>query len=357
MQALDKNLYGQSLGDLEDWMKKEGFPAYRASQLFGWLQDKQAKDFTTMTNLPKKIKKRLAEEGYHIHLPEIIKKSHSADRQTFKLLLGLADGHSIETVLMRYDRQDSRKRNTVCVSSQVGCAMGCSFCATGQAGISRNLSAGEIVGQVLLASLLLEEEEGLQRVSNVVYMGMGEPLNNYQAVLKSIHILSHSQGLNIGKRRISLSTCGLVPKIRQLAQEKLPITLAISLHASRNDLRDQLIPVNKSYPLESLIEACKDYFQATGRRITFEYTLIDGVNDSREDAQRLSKLIRGFPASINLIPLNEVSHASYKTAKAPQAFARRLEELGLDATIRQEMGGQIQAACGQLKERQQREQE
>lgn len=346
---MDKNLYGYNLEELTKLMKEVSLPTFRGKQLFNWMQGNQAYSFNEMTNIPKSIANTLKGLGYTCALPIVLLKSVSDDQMTMKCLLELEDGQQIETVLMRYRRNSSRNRNTVCVSSQVGCAMACPFCATGNAGFKRNLSTAEIVGQIALMNRLLKEVEPEEKVTNVVYMGMGEPLNNYERVVRSIRLLNESQGLNIGMRRITVSTCGLVPQILRLADEGMQVTLAVSLHAATNEKRDILVPVNKRYPLEELVSACKRYYDVTKRKLTFEYTLIEGENDGEVDAMNLKKLLRDLHCNVNVIPLNVVSHADFKRSHFAKRFVQRLNDLHLEAFIREEMGLGIDAACGQLK--------
>ncbi|QRN86242.1 23S rRNA (adenine(2503)-C(2))-methyltransferase RlmN [Clostridia bacterium] len=346
---MDNNLYGYSIEELTSLMKRENLPRFRAKQIFNWIQINHASSFTEMTNIPKTIATRLEDAGYSCTLPTVLQKSISDDQMTIKCLLELEDGQQIETVLMRYHRSSARNRNTVCVSSQAGCAMGCPFCATGNAGFKRNLSTAEIVGQIALMNKLLQELEAEENVTNVVYMGMGEPLNNYEQVVRSIRLLNEDQGLNIGMRRITVSTCGLVPQILRLAEEGMQVTLAVSLHATTNAKRDILVPVNKKYPLEVLLKTCERYYETTKRKLTFEYTLIEGENDSEQDARNLKSLLRNLHCNINVIPLNVVSHADYKRSHFAQHFAKRLNDMNLEAFIREEMGLGIDAACGQLK--------
>ncbi|KYH32526.1 23S rRNA (adenine(2503)-C(2))-methyltransferase RlmN [Neomoorella mulderi] len=325
-----------------------GEAPYRGRQLFHWLHRRRATSLDEMTNLPGAFRARLA--GRALLPPvEIKNRRVAADGLTRKLLLRLADGELIECVLMTY--ADGRRRQTACLSSQVGCAMGCSFCATGQGGFRRNLTPGEIVLQALALVGEGQQRDPEGRLSNIVFMGMGEPLLNYQAVLKAVRIFEHPAGWGISHRRITISTCGLVPQIRQLAGEEPPLELAVSLHAATNELRERLMPINRRYPLEELIPACRHYSQVTGRRVTFEYALIAGVNDRREDARRLIELLQGTLAFVNLIPLNPVPGNPFQGVSGEKArlFATWLQQAGLAAAVRESRGQDIAAACGQLR--------
>jgi 23S rRNA (adenine2503-C2)-methyltransferase len=343
------NLYGFNIEQLDKLMKEENLPSFRAKQLYNWLQKNQVLGWEGMKNIPQAMVQKLKDTGYGCSLPRILNQSTSEDGMTVKCLLELEDGEKIETVLMRYRRSSSRKRNTVCVSSQVGCAMGCPFCATGNAGFKRDLSVAEIVGQIALMNRIIRETEPEEQVTNVVFMGMGEPLQNYDQVIPAIRLINHEQGLNIGMRRITISTCGLVPRILDLAEEGMQVTLAVSLHAATDEKRSKLVPVNKKYPLEQLLSACQIYYEKTKRKITFEYTLIEGENDSEQDALDLKELLKDIHCNINVIPLNVVSHADFRRSRSAHRFAKRLNDLHLEAIIREEMGLGIDAACGQLK--------
>lgn len=347
-----EDLQGMSLKEYELLMEELGQPRYRAVQLFQWVHGKAIKDMKEATNLPKTLIEKL-EQRVSFQPLKIIKKQVSEIDDTAKFLFALSDGQRVETVRMSYKRKNSRDRHTVCVSTQVGCAMGCVFCATGLSGWVRNLTVGEIVGQVLAVQRNLQTVYPGEKITNVVFMGMGEPLLNYDNVIKALHILNAPDGLNIGMRRISLSTCGIVPGIRKLAEEKLPIVLAISLHAPNNKLRDELMPINRKYPLEELLAACDYYINSTGRRITFEYALIEGKNDSMEHARELGRLLSGMLANVNLIPFNPVLETGLTRPgiKKVRAFARELESFGIEVAIREEKGSDIEAACGQLRRR------
>ena len=316
-----------------------GQPAFRAKQLFSWLHEKRVQEFSAMTNLPKGLLQQL-EQQCTIEVLRPLRKQCAKDG-TVKYLFGLADGNSIETVLMRYSYG-----NSVCVSTQVGCRMGCRFCASTQGGRVRNLTAGEIAGEIY--AVMADTGE---RVSHIVLMGIGEPLDNFDNVMDFLSIISCPQGVNIGMRNISLSTCGLVPMIEKLAQKKLGLTLSVSLHAPTNGMRSSMMPVNDAYPLEELIPACRAYQKATGRRISFEYSIARGVNDSEQTARKLAKLIEGMGAHVNLIPINPVDGSPYSAADAANVrrFQSTLLSLGVNATVRRRLGTEISAACGQLR--------
>lgn len=316
-----------------------GQPAFRAKQLFSWLHEKRVQEFSAMTNLPKSFLQQL-EQQCTIETLRPLRKQCAKDG-TVKYLFGLADGNSIETVLMRYSYG-----NSVCVSTQVGCRMGCRFCASTQGGRVRNLTAGEIANEIY--AVMADTGE---RVSHIVLMGIGEPLDNFDNVMDFLSIISCPQGVNIGMRNISLSTCGLVPMMEKLAQKKLGLTLSVSLHAPTNEMRSSMMPVNDAYPLEKLIPACRAYQRATGRRISFEYSIARGVNDSEQTARKLAKLIEGMGAHVNLIPINPVDGSPYSAADAANVrrFQNTLLSLGVNATVRRRLGTEISAACGQLR--------
>lgn len=324
---------------LAAFAKENGWPAFRARQIFSWLHAKGANSFDQMTDLPKTMIAQLEETCVIERLTvERVQKSKDG---TEKYLLGLADGNCIETVLMRYEYG-----NTVCVSSQVGCRMGCRFCASTQGGRVRNLTAGEIADEVYTAA----RETG-ERVSHIVLMGIGEPLDNFDNVMDFLSIISSDKGVNIGMRNISLSTCGLVPMIGKLAERHLGLTLSVSLHAPVNEMRSSMMPVNDAYPLEKLIPACRAYQKETGRRISFEYSMVRGVNDSPQTAAELASLIRGMGAHVNLIPINPVDGSPYSATDAANVrrFQKQLQDLGVNATVRRRLGTDISAACGQLR--------
>jgi 23S rRNA (adenine2503-C2)-methyltransferase len=347
------------LGDL-DWNELEavikglGQPSFRAKQVFQWVQQKGVTRWDEMTNVPKSLKEALAQH-YTLAGMTVIKRDESKLDETVKYLLELRDGETIETVLMAYEQQLGRERRTVCVSTQVGCRLGCAFCATGKSGFKRNLEVNEILGQVLAVNKDLSKWSSAS-VTNLVFMGMGEPLLNYDNLVKSLVILNHPDGLNISMRRISVSTSGIVPGIYRLAQEEMPLVLAISLHAPNNELRNRLMPINRRYPLEELLEACHYWAERTNRRITFEYILLDRVNDNLKQAQELVDLLRGLLANVNLIPFNSVADAGFSqpSRNRVMAFRRYLEEHGVAAVIREEKGSDIAAACGQLRRQEMR---
>lgn len=334
-----------TLPELEARLRGWGEPPYRARQVWEWIYGHGATQFAQMTNLPAALRARL-ETAFTLAPFEPIAEHLSEDGQTRKLALRLADGEIIETVWMRYETRES-----VCVSTQAGCAMGCVFCATGQGGLRRNLTAGEIVGQVLAFARLLTPQS--TRVTNVVFMGMGEPFANYDAVWQAACTLMDPAGLGIGARHIVISTVGIIPGIRRFAQQRSQVRLAISLHAPHDALRDQLIPINRAYPVSPLMDAVRDYVKLTGRRVTFEYALIAGVNDKPEQAQALAALLRGLPAHVNLIPLNPVADSPWRPSPRERVrrFQAALTEHGIACTVRLGRGTDIQAACGQLRAR------
>jgi len=326
-----------TLEELSAYCKELGQPAFRARQIFRWLHQGAA-SFDEMSSIPKELRGRLAEQCRLTH-PEVERRQVSAQDGTIKYLWRLWDGNCIETVLMRY-----KHGNTVCVSSQVGCNMGCVFCASTVGGKVRNLSASEILDQVIFT-----QKDSGEPVSNIVMMGIGEPLDNFENVLRFLELVNHPEGLNIGMRHISLSTCGLPEKIDKLASYELQLTLSVSLHAPEDALRSSLMPVNRAVGVEALMAACRRYFEKTGRRISYEYAMIDGVNDSDQQADRLCKLLRGQPGHVNLIPLNDVAHSPLKPSRRVRQFQERLERHGITATVRRKLGGDIDASCGQLR--------
>ena len=295
-----------------------------------------------MTNISKATREKLSAVSF-ISTLKIREKYVSKIDKTTKYLFELPDGNCIESVVMYYNHGIS-----ICISSQVGCRMGCGFCASTIGGLYRSLTAGEILNQVIFAQKDIGE-----RISNIVMMGIGEPLDNFENVKKFLRNVNHEKGLNIGYRHISLSTCGLVPKIYELAKENMPITLSVSLHAPNNDIRNSIMPVNKKYPIEELIKACKDYIKTTTRRISFEYSLISGVNDSMENADELARLLKGMLCHVNLIPVNKIEEREYKKGNKQEirAFCERLNSRGINATVRRELGSDIQASCGQLRKK------
>ena len=323
--------------ELGVYMKELGQPAFRAKQIFLWLQ-RGVTSFDEMSNLAKPLRAKLAEECY-ITAPAAERKQVSKLDGTIKYLWRLRDGNCIETVLMRY-----MHGNTVCVSCQVGCNMGCIFCASTLGGKVRDLTASEILDQVIFTQLDSGED-----ISNIVMMGIGEPLDNFDNVLRFLTLVNHPDGLNIGMRHISVSTCGLVKKIDKLAQLGLQLTLSVSLHAPDDETRSRLMPVNRAVGVETLMDSCRRYFETTGRRISFEYAMIDGVNDGDAQADRLVELLRGMPGHVNLIPLNDVAESPLKPSRRVRQFQQRLESQGVTATVRRKLGGDIDASCGQLR--------
>lgn len=347
-------LKGLNIEEIAQFLVSIGEPKYRAKQLAEWIFQRNCADFQQMTNLPQALRAKLAELAEIDHLT-IKQQQVAAAGDTVKYLFMLADGEQIESVLMIHPVKDGGTRLTVCISTQVGCAMRCAFCATGMGGLQRNLTVAEIINQILTIEANLPCQGGLPaKVDNIVLMGMGEPLLNYRAVIQAVRIMNVPDGLGIGARHITISTCGVVPGILQLAQEGLQVVLAVSLHAPDDKLRNQLVPVNRKYPLAELISACKEYIKVTGRRITFEYILIDGVNDQPSQARALCRLLHGILCNVNLIPLNPVD-PKYRRPAAGQVnrFKEILTDGGITATIREEKGADIAAACGQLRRRNQ----
>ena len=338
------NLYGQEMEKLKKLMVEEGQKPFRAVQLYTWIYEKKATSFDEMSDISLKFREVLKEK-YCLDLPKIYTKQVSSDG-TIKLLLELNDGKKVECVLMRYNYGCA-----VCVSSQVGCNMACSFCSSGILGKQRNLEPEEMVGQILTINKILEEEGNGQHVTHIVVMGTGEPFDNYDNVMDFVRIVNNQKGLAIGARHITVSTCGLVEGIKKYAREGLQTNLAISLHAPNNELRNQLMKVNKAYPLEVLMEAVKEYEAIANRRVTYEYLLIQDVNDNKENAEELIKLIKGTMGYVNLIPYNETNKNDYKRPSGNRihAFLDWLIKGGVNATIRKEFGSDIDAACGQLK--------
>ena len=325
--------------EITDALRAMGEPAFRGKQVFSWLH-KGATDFAEMNNLSKPLREKLGKE-FTITAPTVARKQVSRLDGTVKYLWELRDGNCIETVLMSYHHG-----NTVCISSQVGCRMGCKFCASTIAGKVRDLTPSEMLDQVLFTQL-----DSGKDISNIVLMGIGEPLHNFDNVMDFLEIISCPEGVNIGMRNISLSTCGLVPKIDQLAEKKLQLTLSISLHAPTNQIRSSMMPVNDAYPVEQLIQTVRRYQETTGRRVSFEYSMVRGVNDSDACARQLADLIRGMGAHVNLIPINPVDGSPYSATDAANVrrFQQKLESLGVNATVRRRLGSEISAACGQLR--------
>lgn len=341
-----KELLSLEKGELEALLTSLGEPRYRATQIFTQLHRGIAPE--EMTNIGKTTKERFGAVAFY-HLPAVRKKLVSALDGTVKYLFELSDGHCVESVLMHYEHG-----TTICISSQVGCAMGCKFCASTIGGRVRNLTAGELVGQVIAAA-----KDSGERIGGIVMMGIGEPLDNFDNVVRFLRLVNHPEGQNIGYRHISLSTCGLVDKIDRLAELSLPITLSISLHAADDETRTAIMPINRRYNVATLLDACRRYYQKTGRRISFEYTLISGKNDAPEAARRLAILLNRslrsrtdtMPIHVNLIPVNEVEETGFRRAgkQAVSRFCAVLEENGIRATVRRKLGADINASCGQLR--------
>lgn len=333
------DLKSMSQQEMMDLLRSMGQPAFRGRQVFTWLH-RGAQSFEEMSNLPKSLREQLQAECL-ISVPKAARKQLSRQDGTMKYLWELADGNCIESVLMRYHHG-----NTVCISSQVGCRMGCAFCASTIAGKVRDLTPAEMLDQVLFTQM----DSGLE-ISNIVLMGIGEPMDNLNTVLKFLELVNHPDGMNIGMRHISLSTCGVIPGIERLAALGLQLTLSVSLHAPDDETRSKIMPVNRAYPVDELFAACHNYFQKTGRRISFEYAMIDGVNDHDWQADLIAKRLKGMPGHVNLIPLNDVVESPFKPSKRTAAFQKRLESHGLTATVRRSLGGDIDASCGQLRRR------
>ena len=329
--------------ELTAWLKELGEPAFRAKQIFRWLY-RGVRSFDEMTDLSKALREKLAGATL-LTPPTVARKQVSAQDGTIKYLWELADGNCVESVLMRYQHG-----NTVCISCQVGCRMGCAFCASTIAGKVRDLTPAEMLDQVLFTQL----DSGAP-VSNIVLMGIGEPLDNFDTVLRFLELVNHPDGLNIGMRHISLSTCGLAEQIDKLAGYRLQLTLSVSLHAPDDETRSKIMPVNRSYGVERLLDSCRRYFETTGRRISYEYAMIDGVNDADWQADLLARRLRGMPAHVNLIGLNEVEESPLKPSRRMAAFQKRLEDHGVTVTVRRKLGGDIDASCGQLRRRAMRE--
>lgn len=340
------DLKSMTLEEITAALRAMGEPSFRGKQVFTWLH-RGITDFDEMMNIPKSLREKLRAE-YYITVPTVARKQVSKLDGTIKYLWELQDGNCIETVLMSYHHG-----NTICISSQVGCRMGCKFCASGLNGKKRNLSAGEILDEILF----MQKDSG-EKVSNIVLMGTGEPLDNYDNVLKFLHLVSCPEGINIGQRHISLSTSGIADKIETLAKEKLQITLSVSLHAPDDETRSSIMPVNDAYPVERLMQACRYYFDTTGRRISYEYMMARDKTDRPWQAEKLAKLLRGRPGHVNLIPLNEVEESPLSPSKPEtvRRFQQALEKRGVTATVRRRLGPDIDAACGQLRRREMKEQ-
>ena len=334
-----KNIKDYTLDELKEELKEIGEKPFRAEQIYKWIYEARVSDFDEMTNLSLELREKL-KQIYEIKEFKILKKQVASDG-TRKYLFDVLDGNAIETVLMEYHHGFS-----ICVSSQIGCKMGCKFCASTGIPFARNLSTGEIIEQIMAV-----ERDANVRISNIVFMGIGEPLDNYDNVVKAIRIINHPKGLNIGARHISISTSGLVPKIYQLAEENIQCTLSISLHATTDEQRSKMMPVNNIYHIEELLQACKDYIEKTHRRISFEYALAKENNDNLEDAKRLVKLLKGMLCHVNLIPINKIENGAYTKSSNENIMKFRdyLNDHGIVATIRRELGSDIDAACGQLR--------
>lgn len=333
------NILDLTLEELSDWMKNNNESSFRAAQVNDWIY-KRIYNFNDMKNLSQSLKEKL-NDNFYIGIHEIVSKYESNDKSTIKYLFRLNDGNVIESVLMKYDYG-----NSVCLSTQVGCRMGCNFCASTIGGKVRDLSAGEILGEILT----IIKDTG-ENISNIVLMGTGEPFDNYENVIKFLLLVNSKKGLNIGQRHITLSTCGLVPEIKRFAHENLQVTLAISLHSPFDDLRKEMMPVANKYSIDELIESCKYYIKVTNRRITFEYSLVKGKNDSKEHALALAKLLKNMLCHVNLIPVNQVIEREYirPSKETIIAFKNILQKNKIETTVRKEMGTDINAACGQLR--------
>ncbi len=337
-----KDIKSLTLQELTEAIKALGQPAFRAKQLYEWMHVKQARSYDEMTNIPKSLKEKLCESFEYTSLKAVQVQESKLD-DTKKFLFALADGNVIESVFMKYKFGVS-----VCISSQVGCRMGCKFCASTLDGVERNLKPSEMLDQIYAISNITGE-----KVHRVVVMGSGEPLDNYDNLLRFITLLTDENGMNLSQRNLTVSTCGIVPKIYELAEEDLSINLALSLHASNDAKRKELMPIANTYSISEVIGACRDYFDKTGRQLTFEYALVAGVNDTDEDAKELSQLLKGLNAVVNLIPVNPIKERSFKPTDrtGAVAFKNKLEKSHINVTIRREMGRDIDGACGQLRRR------
>lgn len=339
---MKKDIRAYTYEQLQEEMASLGEKKFRAKQIYEWLHVKLAEDFEEMTNLSKSLREKLEKE-YTILPVKMLERQESALDGTNKFLFRLYDGNVVESVLMRY-----KHGNSVCISSQVGCRMGCRFCASTIGGLVRNLSPSEMLGQIYQIQRIIGE-----RISNVVIMGTGEPLDNFENFLCFIRLLTDEHGLNISQRNVTVSTCGIVPKMLELAKEKLQITLALSLHGATQEKRKELMPVANKYSLEEVLDACDAYFEETGRRITFEYSLVHGVNDRDEDAKELTAILKQRNCHLNLIPVNPIKERTFEQPSRKNAlnFKNKLEKSGINVTIRREMGADIDGACGQLRRR------
>ena len=340
-----KNIFGMTLETMQEEFAALPLEKYRAKQVTEWLYKKYAKHFSDMTNLPKTLRAELSMK-YRIDVPSLRTRLDATDGRTSKFLLAFSDGAAVEAVLMRQPYG-----NSICISTQVGCSMGCSFCASTLHGLARDLTPGEMLAEVLFIEELLEKED--EKIDTMVLMGSGEPLMNYANVVHFLHLLHEEYVMNMSYRNITLSTSGIVPAMNRLASEGMPITLSISLHAPREELRSKLMPINRKYPLADVVAAGKSYAEKTGRRITYEYILIRDVNDSEREAKDLAELLKGQLASVNLIPINPVKERGFErpSAESTASFCRILTHHHITATVRREMGSDIQAACGQLRNR------
>lgn len=339
-QKIKKDIKSMELAELTQEIVNLGQPKFRGKQVYSWLHEKMVGSFDEMTNLPAALREKLKEE-YELPKLQIIKKLVSKIDGTQKYLLRLGDNNCVEAVLMKY-----KYGNSICISTQVGCRMGCKFCASTLAGLVRSLRPSEMLDEIYTVT-----KDSGQRVSNVVLMGIGEPLDNYENVIKFLNILSSAEGYNLSLRHLSLSTCGLVDRIYELAELKLGLTLSISLHAPNDEIRSQTMPINHRYNIDELLRACRYYFKTTGRRISFEYALIEKVNDEIWHAEELANRLKGMPAHVNLIPVNPVKERGFKRGSKQriEAFRKALEDRGVNATVRRELGSDINAACGQLR--------
>ncbi|MCM3034675.1 23S rRNA (adenine(2503)-C(2))-methyltransferase RlmN [Bacillus pumilus] len=342
------SIYSFELHEMKEWLKEQDEKPFRAAQIFEWLYEKRVTSFDAMSNLSKELREKLKAQFAITTLKTVIKQT--SQDGTIKFLFELHDGYTIETVLMRHEYG-----NSVCVTTQVGCRIGCTFCASTLGGLKRNLEAGEIVAQVLKVQQALDETD--ERVSSVVIMGIGEPFDNFEEMLAFLKIINHDNGLNIGARHITVSTSGIIPKIYQFADEQMQINFAVSLHAPNTEIRSRLMPINKAYKLPKLMEAIEYYIQKTGRRVSFEYGLFGGVNDQVQHAEELADLLKGIKCHVNLIPVNYVPERDYVRTPREQIFLfeKTLKERGVNVTIRREQGHDIDAACGQLRAKERQE--
>ncbi|MGN0512317.1 MAG: 23S rRNA (adenine(2503)-C(2))-methyltransferase RlmN [Lachnospiraceae bacterium] len=342
MKELELDIKSMTMPQLKAVMGELGEKPFRAKQLYEWFHQKRVWNYEEMTNLSKGLREQLSVK-YPLKPIEVVQVQTSKIDGTQKYLFRLGDGNVIESVLMKY-----KHGNSVCISSQVGCRMGCRFCASTLDGLTRNLLPSEMLEQIYR----IQEISG-ERVSNIVIMGTGEPMDNYDNVVQFLHMVSDELGICISQRNITVSTCGLVPRIRQLAEEQLQITLALSLHAPNDEKRQELMPIARKYTLEEVLDACRYYFEKTGRRLTFEYSLVGGVNDFQEDAKQLSGLLKGLNCHVNLIPVNPIKERNYRKSNREviENFKIKLEKYGINVTIRREMGSDIDGACGQLRKR------